>query len=762
MTDLATLTVRLEAEIGKYQANLDKATRQLKSFQSGANSILSKGAAALSAFFTIGAAKQWGEQILENGDRLAKFSQTTGIAVENLSRIEYAMKASGIEGQQLGGIFKNLNASISEAAGNAKSAAAVGFNAMGISVRDTAGNLKKADTVLLEIATKFQGYADGANKSALATAYFGKAGDALIPFLNQGAEGIQKLAAESDRLGATWTGETAKAAEEFNDRLGRLKTSLFDGIGNRIAKDLLPTLNALGARWEETGRGAEVLDQVARTLAAGLRLLVTSGILVTNVFNAVGKAIGSSVAAIGQAVQGNFSEAGDILKDYWSDTVEQAQEGWKDIQATWEDGSTELLDDVKVTAEAMKREAPNLAGGVALQTAIDKAIDQLKKMSVQMRDQVATFGLSEAATIRYRLETGDLASVVKAAGAAGLEYAASIEAQADALQKLKDTKEIEDALAAVNVQIQQLKGNTAEAAIADFDKKNAELVTKLRQQGNVEGQKQLDQLLLLIVATEDFNELNQKAAAIQSQLASEEERLRNSREAGALTEIQYQRDLGALRVKAADDLAAIAEAQGKIAQSSGIPGQVAAVQQLTDGIANLRAQSDLLEKSIRNNAAGSFGTFLKDFVKDVHNAGQAFEKFLGDIADQILDLASQQLTQQLFQTLFGSTSSAGGSGGWLGNLFAAGASAFAGGKAAGGPVSAGLRYKVNEKTARSEWFVPDVPGRIVPHEEMMGGRIQVNQNFAIQAPTGSVSRGTQMQVAASAARGLGEANRRNN
>lgn len=760
MTDLATLTVRLEAEIGKYQENLDKATRQLRKFSDDQNSLLSKAAGAFAAFFTIGKLEEWGKAVLDNADHLAKFSQSTGIAVDELSRLQYGMKASGADAAQLDKVFNKLNDSISDAAGNAKSASGVAFKQMGIDVRTATGALKSADVVIKEVADKFQGYEDGANKSALATALLGKAGDTLIPFLNQGSEGIKALADESDRLGATLDEKTAKAAEAFNDKLGRLKTTLIEGLGNRIAKEMLPVLNNLGEAFEKDGQGAERLDAASRVAATGLRLLVDAGIIVGNVVTAIGKVLGGVAAAIVQVFEGNFSEAGDILQETYGDLKDQTHDTFTELKATWKDGTDDILDEVQVHAQKMKIEAPNLAGGIALTAAADKSIAKLKEMAQTLTDQVATFGLGAAATIEYRLATGDLSDEVAKAGKEGRAYAATIEATAAALEKLKNTKEIEEALAGVNAQILALQGNTAEAAIAEFDRKNAELVTKLRHEGNEEGQKQLDLLLTLIVAQADFNELNQKAAAIQSDLAAAEERLRDSREAGALTEIQYQKELSELRVKAADDLAGIAKQEEAIAKQTGSPEQLEGAKRLEEGIAGIRAQTDLLEKSIRNDAQGAFSEFLGSAVRDIKNVGDAFGKLLENIANQLLDLATQQLGQSIFSGLFGSTSSGGGGGGFFGNIFGAIAGAFGGGAADGKDnVIPGLAYRINEKTAKSEMFVARQPGSIVPDG---GGGMTIVNHFNIQAPKGTVSRQTEQQISAAAARGLGSSSRRNN
>jgi hypothetical protein len=762
VTDLATLTVRLEAEIGKYQENLEKATRQLKRFSDDSESLLSRAASGFAALFTVDKAFEWGKAIIENADHLEKFSQSTGIAVAELSRIQFAMKASGVDGEALGLIFRKLNENISEAAGNSKSKSAVLFRDLGIDVRDSTGAVKSADVVLRESANSYSKFADGANKSALSVAEFGRQGDALIPFLNQGADGIAALENQADKLGATLDGATAKAAEKFNDRLGQLKVSLFDGIGNRIAKDLLPTLDALADRWTSGAHGAEVLDNVARGLATGLRLLVDAGIIVGNIFSAIGRAIGAVAAAIVQVVQGNFSQAGQIITDYYDDTKEQTKSAWGDIKTTWADGTAAVVKTAETASETLKHDAPNLAGGIALQEAADKAIEKLKLLEAQIRGQVATFDQGAGASTKYRLETGDLAQTVKDAGAAGEKYAASIIKQADALERLKDTKDIEKALQGVSAEILQLQGNTADAVIAQFDAQYAELFTKIRRTGSAEAEKQLAKLVELKVAQSDLNALNEKAAQIEADLASTEERLNNSRLSGATTELAFQEDLSAARTKAAADLAKIAETEEKIAKQTGNPEQAAGVQRLTDKVAELRAQSDLLEKSLRKSFEDSLSGPLKDFIKGTKSAGDAFQSFVDGAIDALLNLATQWVVTKLTTGLFGTTSSTpgGGGGGLLGNIFGSLAGAFAGGRAEGGDVMPGMAYRVNEKSG-SEWFAPRVAGRIMTGDQMSGGQ-QVTNYFSIQAPQGTVSRQTQLQIAAAAAKGLGGANRRNN
>lgn len=80
---------------------------------------------------------------------------------------------------------------------------------------------------------------------------------------------------------------------------------------------------------------------------------------------------------------------------------------------------------------------------------------------------------------------------------------------------------------------------------------------------------------------------------------------------------------------------------------------------------------------------------------------------------------------------------------------------------AGGPVSAGAPYLVGE--SGPELMVPDSNGTILPHSWAGGkGGLHVTNHFHITAPTGTVSRATQSQIAASTARSVQIANHRNN
>lgn len=204
-------------------------------------------------------------------EALAKLSEKTGVSVEQLSALKYAAYLSDVSIEELAKGMNILARNMLEAqsgTGEAKDA----FNALGIAVMETGGQLKATDKMLLELADKFSRMEDGPGKAALAMRIFGRSGADLIPFLNQGAAGIEKLRQEAERLGIILDTQTAKEAQEFNDNLKRLQAT-GDALSISFTKNLVVALDkAAKAMLEGHKAGQSFFDTMVeglRTLAGG-------------------------------------------------------------------------------------------------------------------------------------------------------------------------------------------------------------------------------------------------------------------------------------------------------------------------------------------------------------------------------------------------------------------------------------------------------------------------------------------------------------
>lgn len=185
------------------------------------------------------------KHLIDTGDQLNKMSQKTGIAVEDLSKLQYAAELSAVGTEALQKGLTNLSVGLIELASGKASESVDALKRLGITARNTDGTLKSSRQVLGELADQFSVMPDGVEKTAAAAAIFGKRmGAELIPLLNGGAAGLKDMGDEAERLGIVMSSELAKKSEEFNDNLSRMQ-KLSAATGISIANTLIPGLNGL-------------------------------------------------------------------------------------------------------------------------------------------------------------------------------------------------------------------------------------------------------------------------------------------------------------------------------------------------------------------------------------------------------------------------------------------------------------------------------------------------------------------------------------
>jgi hypothetical protein len=215
------------------------------------------------------------------GEAIYDMSQRTGIAAETLSGFKLAADKSGASLQGLAVGLRFLGKSM---VGNADL-----FKAMGIAVRDTAGNMRPMKDVMIEVADRFANMEDGAEKTALAIQLFGRSGTELIPMLNLGAEGLRKETELAEKLGIVFDTKAAAAADRFNDSLVDLKGALA-GMRNTIGNALIPVFTQLSegvrdsmiyireriAEFVETGQLQRWAVDAARVFIGAFKLMARS------------------------------------------------------------------------------------------------------------------------------------------------------------------------------------------------------------------------------------------------------------------------------------------------------------------------------------------------------------------------------------------------------------------------------------------------------------------------------------------------------
>lgn len=254
---LGKLNVLLSAETAQFNSAMDKAAHRaginmgnIRKHVRQMAPIVTAALAATATAFTVRM-----KQIVDDADELSKMSRKIGVSVQALSAYRHAAQLAGTDFDVLAKGIARLSRNASDAA-NGLATPQRAFDFLGISAVNANGTLRDTEELLLDIADKFSKMADGTKKAALAQELFGRSGVELIPFLNEGREGLEAVRKEAEKLGIVFTVEMAQQAEQFNDNMTRLKKTL-DGVFITVGNSLVPGLVAMSDVFVENAVSAK-------------------------------------------------------------------------------------------------------------------------------------------------------------------------------------------------------------------------------------------------------------------------------------------------------------------------------------------------------------------------------------------------------------------------------------------------------------------------------------------------------------------------
>lgn len=215
MASIAEVGVKLVAHTQAFERGMMRAGKTLRGFRN----------AALAA---AGAGSLWqaGSRFLATGqaiDRIGKLSTRLGETTEELSKLRFLAKTSGVEFEVMAKGMADGARKLSEAAGG-KGEAKDAFAKLGLSAKELA-KLSPAQQ-LREIADAFKLMDDNSLELELVQRIYGESGAQMLQFLNQGAEGIDKNTEAAKRLGAELSVAGTRNVELFHDRVAALGTSI--------------------------------------------------------------------------------------------------------------------------------------------------------------------------------------------------------------------------------------------------------------------------------------------------------------------------------------------------------------------------------------------------------------------------------------------------------------------------------------------------------------------------------------------------------
>lgn len=318
----------LRVNLGMDSAEFQNGAKRAQSTLAGLGSSIKAFAAGAVAALSLGALTGAIKSSVDHMDELGKAAQKIGIPIEQLSGLEYAARLADLSLGDLQSNLTKFNRSLGEIAGGGSNDAGAALKAIGVSAVDASGKLRPTTSLIADIAEKFSGYRDGAEKSALAMALFGKAGADMIPFLNGGRDAITGATDEASRFGLIVTDQGAKAAEQFNDNLTRLKGA-GEGLTNQVAAAMLPAMVDITNAMVSFAKKGVIAEQVANALTYIMQEVARFVVEASAAFEEITTWVDAAGKSFDALTSGDFSGAAGA----WTDASEKVAQTWQDAAA---------------------------------------------------------------------------------------------------------------------------------------------------------------------------------------------------------------------------------------------------------------------------------------------------------------------------------------------------------------------------------------------------------------------------------------------
>lgn len=625
------------------QSGAAQMTRQLNNFSKVAAGAF-VAAAGTVAFFT--------KQSINAADQMAKTAQSAGQTVEQFSALAFSADLAHVNVTELAQSSKFLAQWMEKTGKNA-------------------GDLTEE---IIKQADEFANMEDGANKVRMAVERFGRAGAALIPFLNQGSAAIRAQMEEARLLGQVVGPEFARDSQQYNDNLTRINAA-FKGIFNVIAAELLPAWIDMQERFiawiKETDAvhvAAGFLLEVYDNLTFAVKRFALGVLTVWTALKSFGTLIGSAVAIAVEILMEKVNSVIQLFGAWW-DTIKGIIGGLAKMATV-----AELA--AKAVSATFKGD---LAGAAEAAKAIPKAMSEgWDEIANSVKRGVTTAG--EIVTNSFSKDAGIVSSISKSTIEDLTEQWTDFLNQGDAL------------LQPVEVRAKAVQ-NTVKTITQDIESNSQKAKELLEKVGRP--------------TLSAFDPFTSQSFGVMKEQAEAESKLK------------ILEEFAARKLQLTDEMNAAVEAS--------MDAHHQKLRQLQAAQTMLVLQSGQGMFDALGQAAKGFAGEQSDLYKAMFAASKAFA-----IAESIVKIqqgVANALSLPWPSNLIAAASVVAAAANIVSTISAVSLQ-FGGERAMGGPVVPGKAFLVGEKGP--ELFSPSQRGSIIPNDQM-GSKVVIN-NFTDTTP----------------------------
>lgn len=251
---LEALIAPLKLDMKDFNSGLDDARKKGSNLLSGLSAVggglVSAGLAGLTTVVAgVGTAIGFSaKKTFEWAGKLDSISDVLGTTSKDSAGFALLTERVGSNVEFLNGSMSKMVNGLLDAKGELGTTGKA-IQGLGIDVKDANGNIRPANDLFAEIATKINSMPEGLNKTSALMDIFGKSGAEMGDILAAAADGgLASFTEEADKLGLSMGDDKVKNVIDFQKNMEKVKQTL-QGAGVSIFSQFLPGISQLSDKF---------------------------------------------------------------------------------------------------------------------------------------------------------------------------------------------------------------------------------------------------------------------------------------------------------------------------------------------------------------------------------------------------------------------------------------------------------------------------------------------------------------------------------
>lgn len=235
---------RADQALLKERTTLQKLENQLEDTQIAQSNFKENATALIGILGTIaGSLMACIKSASEYADTILTMSAQSSIATDTLQGWIYASELVDVSVETMTGSLQKMERNM-ESAAKGSGTAYEAFKKLGVSVLDSSGQMKDAETIFLETIDALGEVKNATEQDQLAMDIFGKSAASLTGVIDAGSEGMAAYKNEAEELGRIMSEDDLKAAGAFDDAMQKLEGA-FESLKNSAGAKVIPALTGI-------------------------------------------------------------------------------------------------------------------------------------------------------------------------------------------------------------------------------------------------------------------------------------------------------------------------------------------------------------------------------------------------------------------------------------------------------------------------------------------------------------------------------------